>query len=52
MRLYPPVPVVARTLDKDTVIDGRLIPKGVSVACSIYAVQHHPDAWENPEVLY
>ncbi len=51
MRLYPPVTFVGRTLDKDTMIDGRLIPKGVSVYCGVYAVHHHPDAWDNPEVI-
>ena len=29
MRLYPPVPVIARQMDEDTEIDGYMLPKGV-----------------------
>ena len=50
MRLFPPGPGVGRCLDQDTMVDGRLMPKGTPVACGIYGVHHHPDVWEDPEV--
>ena len=50
MRLFPPVPIVGRTLDQDTKIDGHLMPKGTPVYCGIHAIHHRPDIWDNPEV--
>ncbi len=52
MRLFPPVPIVGRTLDKDTKVDGRLMPKGTPVFCNMHAIHHNPDAWEDPEVSH
>ena len=51
LRLFPPVCIVGRVLDQDTNITGYVMPKGTSVALSIYAVHRHPDFWENPDVI-
>ncbi|XP_054995036.1 cytochrome P450 4A6-like isoform X1 [Sorex araneus] len=52
LRLYPPVPGVARQLSSPvTFPDGRSLPKGISVALSIYGLHHNPNVWPNPEVF-
>ncbi|KAM8930554.1 cytochrome P450 4A7-like [Pelodytes ibericus] len=52
LRLYPPVPGVARTLRKDvTFFDGRSVPAGTLIGLNIYSIQRNPDVWENPEVF-
>ncbi|OBS71983.1 hypothetical protein A6R68_13440, partial [Neotoma lepida] len=52
LRLYPPVPGIAREISKPiTFPDGRSLPKGVSVTLSIYALHHNPKVWPNPEVF-
>ncbi|CAO2588543.1 Cytochrome P450 4A11 [Lemmus lemmus] len=52
MRLYPPVPVVARELATPiTFPDGRSLPKGFIVSLSFYGLHHNPRLWPNPEVF-
>ncbi|XP_053326238.1 cytochrome P450 4B1-like isoform X2 [Spea bombifrons] len=52
LRLYPPVPGVARTLRKEvTFYDGRTVPAGTLIGLSIYSVHRNPSVWENPEVF-
>ncbi|XP_018408534.1 PREDICTED: cytochrome P450 4B1-like [Nanorana parkeri] len=52
MRLYPPVPEVARELSQPiTFCDGRSLPKGAGVLLSIYAMNRCPSVWEDPEVF-
>ncbi|XP_057639982.1 cytochrome P450 4A14-like isoform X7 [Chionomys nivalis] len=52
MRLYPPVPGVSRELNTPvTFPDGRSLPKGITVAISIYGLHHNPRFWPNPEVF-
>ncbi|XP_059109221.1 cytochrome P450 4A14 isoform X3 [Peromyscus eremicus] len=52
LRLYPPVPGVSRELNTPvTFPDGRSLPKGVSVAISIYGLHHNPSLWPNPKVF-
>lgn len=49
MRLYPPVWTISREAIADDT-SGRVdIPKGTTVMLCAYAVQRHPDIWENPE---
>ncbi|XP_059109222.1 cytochrome P450 4A2 isoform X4 [Peromyscus eremicus] len=51
LRLYPPVPGVSRELNTPvTFPDGRSLPKGVSVAISIYGLHHNPSLWPNPKI--
>ncbi|KAK7814438.1 hypothetical protein U0070_008806 [Myodes glareolus] len=52
MRLYPPVPNVSRELNTPvTFPDGRSLPKGITVAISIYGLHHNPRFWPNPKVF-
>ncbi|XP_053432135.1 cytochrome P450 4A11 isoform X2 [Nycticebus coucang] len=52
LRLYPPVPGIARELSKPvTFHDGRSLPKGIIVSLSIYGLHHNPNVWPNPEVF-
>uniref|UniRef100_A0A8C8ZNR9 Uncharacterized protein n=1 Tax=Prolemur simus TaxID=1328070 RepID=A0A8C8ZNR9_PROSS len=52
LRLYPPVPGVARKLSQPvTFPDGRSLPKGVIVLLSIYGLHHNPKVWPNPETF-
>lgn len=50
MRLYPPVPNVSRCAENDiTLPDGRVIPKGVRMAVSLFALHRNPEVWSEPE---
>ncbi|XP_077306435.1 cytochrome P450 4A4-like [Lithobates pipiens] len=52
LRLYPPVPEVARELSQPvTFCDGRSLPKGAGVLLSIYTMNRCCSVWENPEVF-
>ncbi|XP_068095127.1 cytochrome P450 4A12A-like [Hyperolius riggenbachi] len=52
MRLYPPVPLIARELTSPiTFPDGRSLPKGIIVFLSIYLVNRCPILWDDPEVF-
>ena len=50
MRLYSPVPLVARMATHDMVLDGKTVPAGVRVDINIQAIHHNPDVWEDPLV--
>ena len=51
MRLFPPVPNISRCAAKDIELpDGRVIPKGVRMAVSLFALHRNPEVWDNPEV--
>ncbi len=49
MRLYPPVWVVPRMAAKEDVIAGYRIPKGASVAVSIWSTHRDPAVYPNPK---
>lgn len=52
IRLYPPVPEIARTLTKPmTFCDGRTLPAGSYVGANVYGIHRNPDVWENPDVF-
>ncbi|XP_039080453.1 cytochrome P450 4A11-like [Hyaena hyaena] len=52
LRLYPPVPGIARELSKPiTFPDGRSLPKGFVLTLSFYCLHHNPKVWPNPEVF-
>lgn len=52
LRLYPPVPMIARELDAPvTFADGRSLPKGFQVMLYIYALHRNPEVWDSPEVF-
>ncbi len=48
MRLYPPVFFIFRESDGGLVLNGRKMPKGMSIGISIRQIHRHPDTWENP----
>lgn len=50
LRIHPPVPVISRKTTKPLhVKNGLTVPAGVMVTTQIYAMQHNPDVWENPD---
>ncbi|CAH2310738.1 cytochrome P450 4B1-like [Pelobates cultripes] len=52
LRLYPPVPEVARELSQPiTFCDGRTLPKGANIVLSIYSLNRCSSIWEEPEVF-
>ncbi|XP_077382179.1 cytochrome P450 4T8 [Festucalex cinctus] len=52
LRLFPPVPGMARKLTKDvTFVDGRTMPQGSLVGTSVYALHRNATVWENPNVF-
>nr|XP_042702017.1 cytochrome P450 4B1-like [Chrysemys picta bellii] len=52
LRLYPPIPVVARELGAPvTFADGRTLPKGSLVSLNIYGLHRNPTVWHDPEVF-
>ncbi|KAM8930556.1 cytochrome P450 4B1-like [Pelodytes ibericus] len=52
MRLYTPVPMIARQLSKPiTFCDGRSLPSGSVVVVSISSIHRSPRAWRDPAVF-
>ncbi|XP_042317329.1 cytochrome P450 4B1-like [Sceloporus undulatus] len=52
LRLYPPVPQIARELSTPvTFPDGKTLPKGFLALLGIYNLHRNPEIWENPEVF-
>ncbi|XP_054835331.1 cytochrome P450 4B1-like [Eublepharis macularius] len=52
LRLYPPVPMIARELEAPvTFADGRTLPKGFLAMLHFYALHRNPEVWDNPEVF-
>ncbi|XP_075040092.1 cytochrome P450 4B1-like [Mixophyes fleayi] len=52
LRLYPPVPGVARKLGQPiTFCDGRSLPEGSLVIISLYCINRSADIWKDPEVF-
>lgn len=48
LRMYPPLLVPSRRMTEAVDIDGYHFEKGSNIDLSIWAVQHHPDYWKNP----
>nr|XP_053637587.1 cytochrome P450 4c3-like isoform X3 [Cherax quadricarinatus] len=51
MRLFPPAPVISRTVNEDVVIDGYCIPAGTTVSIVIYKIHRDPTQFPDPEVF-
>ncbi|XP_077306432.1 cytochrome P450 4B1-like [Lithobates pipiens] len=52
MRLYPPVPGIARELTSPiTFCDGRSLPKGINILLSLFAINRCSSLWDDPEVF-
>jgi cytochrome P450 len=48
MRLYPPVPLLTRTVTKDTELGGHRIPVGTTVIYSAYLMHRRPELFDDP----
>ena len=46
--MYPSVPIFARDLEDDLLIDGKTIPKGTSALCFTFLLHRNPKVWEEP----
>lgn len=51
LRLHPPVPIYARIVDADTVVDGKMIPKGTNIAIFTYMLHRNPTYWNDPDTF-
>jgi len=51
LRLFPSVPMFARTLQGDATISGHVIPDGVQVVIYPYLVHRDPRHWPEPELF-
>ena len=49
MRLYPPAPVLTRTVTQDTQLGGKDLQAGSVVVIPIYALHRHRKLWRNPD---
>ncbi|XP_077506362.1 cytochrome P450 4V2-like [Amblyomma americanum] len=49
MRLYPPVPLIARNVDEDMKVGEYTVPKGAVAVAAIYFIQRHPKYFEKPD---
>jgi cytochrome P450 family 4 len=49
LRLYPPVPFIARTLTEDLNHEGVFFPKGTNVEIFIYDIHRDPEVFPDPE---
>ena len=48
LRLYPPAPFYERFLDKDTRIDGHVLPKGTTRSMDVIGIHTNPEYWDDP----
>lgn len=51
LRLYPPVPILPRSVEQDDVLGNYLINGGGEVFFSPYLLHRQTDYWENPETF-
>ena len=49
MRLYPPVPLIARKIQEPLEIHGHAIPKGVDIMVVPWIIHHNAKLWKEPE---
>ncbi|KAJ3620024.1 hypothetical protein MTP99_004018 [Tenebrio molitor] len=51
MRLFPAVPFIRRSVDKDTKLDSHVLPKESEVYFSVMSLHRRPDLWKDPIVF-
>ncbi|UES57599.1 cytochrome P450 [Roseibium aggregatum] len=51
LRLYPPVPILAREAMSDTSISGKAVPKGSLVMVVPWLMHRNPVLWSKPDVF-
>src|SRR5690606_36252518 len=49
LRLYPPVPVIARQPKEPFELGGTRVPAGAQIVIPIFAVHRHRKYWEDPD---
>jgi len=49
MRLYPPAPLIARTVETEFELAGVPVPAGCTVFVPIFAIHRHRSLWTQPE---
>lgn len=49
LRLYPPVPLLTRTVTKDTELGGHRLPAGATVIYSAYLMHRRPELFDDPD---
>ncbi|KAF5293172.1 hypothetical protein FQR65_LT11017 [Abscondita terminalis] len=49
LRLYPPVPFFGRSLSENTLINGTMLPKGLTLLIIAFNLHRDPDVYPNPE---
>ncbi|KAJ0179419.1 hypothetical protein K1T71_005131 [Dendrolimus kikuchii] len=51
LRLYPPVPIIARHLKQEITLpsSGKIVPAGTTVVVATYKLHRRPDVYPNPE---
>ncbi len=49
LRLYPPVPILARQATRDTELAGRRVPKGSLVLAVPWLLHRHEALWDRPD---
>ncbi|XP_002412998.3 cytochrome P450 4V2 [Ixodes scapularis] len=52
LRLYPPIPAIARKIDEDVVIGKHTIPKGTVSIVMLYFLHRHPRFFEKPDAFF
>ena len=48
LRLYPSVPMIGRTVEAKTEIDGIVLNKGDTVVPLLFYLHRNPAVWDNP----
>lgn len=51
MRLFPPIPLLARRLETEVTVDQYTIPKGTALVFSYYHIHRDSKVWENPDTF-
>ena len=51
LRLHPPVPIFARTVAEDTIVDDRVVPKGTEIGVFTYMLHRNPSYWTDPDTF-
>jgi len=51
LRLHPPVTFYARDLQRDTMIEGKVIPKGTMIIIDTFSLHTNPQYWDEPLVF-
>ena len=49
-RMHTPIPLIARYLSKDVIIDGFIVPKDTQVIIALYQIHHNPEIWKDHTV--